>query len=267
MLSILLIRYNRLIIFSALVYFGYRKDGSIHMSAKQETIKLRIEQWIAEHHIHAGDQLPSESTLATQFKVCRTTVRGAIRKLRDEGKLFVKHGSGTFLTRTLQHIPSSLDRLYSIGDMIRSAGLTEDQRLAYIISEKCPLEVAERMDLSIDEPMIVLERSRMANGEIVAHSINYMPVQLVGNTFDESVFTGSLFQHLEQQVGIQIVGADTELTVPLPTDPHLQTLCMYPQSSVLLLKQTHYDEMNRKVLYSYDYVRNDIFTFWIRRTR
>ncbi|CAJ1315465.1 GntR family transcriptional regulator [Paenibacillus nuruki] len=237
------------------------------MSAKQETIKSRIEQWITEHNIHAGDKLPSESKLATQFKVCRTTVRGAIRKLQDEGKLVVKHGSGTFLTQALQHIPSSLDRLYSIGDMIRSAGLIEDQRLAYIILEKCPPEVAERMELSVDEPMIVLERSRMANGEIVAHSINYMPVQLVGNTFDESVFTGSLFQHLEQQVGIEIVGADSELTVPLATDPHSRKLLVHPQSSVLLLKQTHYDEMNRKILYSYDYVRSDIFTFWIRRTR
>ncbi|WP_223830726.1 hypothetical protein [Paenibacillus polymyxa] len=46
----------------------------------------------------------------------------------------------------------------------------------------------------------------------------------------------------------------------------------HPQATVLLLKQLHYDEMNRdemnrQVLYSLDYVRSDIFRFWVRRTR
>lgn len=44
-------------------------------------------------------------------------------------------------------------------------------------------------------------------------------------------------------------------------------LLKHPHATVLLLKQLHYDEMNRQVLYSLDYVRSDIFRFWVRRTR
>ncbi|WP_046214546.1 GntR family transcriptional regulator [Paenibacillus wulumuqiensis] len=237
------------------------------MSVKQEQIKHQIERWIQEHHIRPGDRLPSESALAGQFNVCRTTIRGAIRRLRNEGKVFVKHGSGTFITRNLQTIPSSLDRLYSIGDMIRSAGLTEEQRLEYIRQTACPEEAAEQLEMKKGEPVIQLERSRMANLEPVAHSINYIPVSIAGKTLEAEGFSGSLFQHLEQHAGIHIVGADSQIIVPSPTDVHCQKLLTGPESNVLLLKQIHYDEMNRRVLYSLDYVRSDIFTFWIRRTR
>ncbi|MEW4369348.1 GntR family transcriptional regulator [Paenibacillus kandeliae] len=237
------------------------------MSVKQHYIKSQIERWIQQEEMDAGDRLPSESELAGQFHVCRTTVRGAIRLLKEEGKLFVKHGSGTYITRSLQKIPSSLDRLYSIGDMIRSAGLIEEQRLQYIRRMDAPTEVAFHLELEEHERVIVLERSRMANQEPVAHSINYIPVELAGNTFHEQYFQGSLFQHLEREAGIHIVSADSQIIVPASNDPHCRKLAVHPEATVLLMKQTHYDEMNRRVLYSLDYVRSDIFTFWIRRMR
>ncbi len=237
------------------------------MSVKQQYIKSQIEHWIQQEEMDAGDRLPSESELAGQFNVCRTTVRGAIRLLKEEGKLFVKHGSGTYITRTPQTIPSSLDRLYSIGDMIKSAGLIEEQRLEYIRQLQASAEVAFHLELELREPVIVLERTRMANQEPVAHSINYIPAMLAGKTLDEANFKGSLFQHLERESGIRIVSADSQIIVPSQTDPHSRKLAIHPDATVLLMKQIHYDEMNRRVLYSLDYVRSDIFTFWIRRMR
>ncbi len=237
------------------------------MSVKQQYIKAEIERWIQQEEMDAGDRLPSESELAGQFNVCRTTVRGAIRLLKNEGKLFVKHGSGTYITRTMQTIPSSLDRLYSIGDMIVSAGLVEEQRLEYIRKLEAPPEVAFHLELDKQDSVIMMERSRMANGEPVAHSINYIPASFAGDTLDEQHFKGSLFQHLERESGIRIVSADSQIIVPAPGDPHCRKLAVHPEATVLLMKQTHYDEMNRRVLYSLDYVRSDIFTFWIRRLR
>ncbi|AJY75595.1 GntR family transcriptional regulator [Paenibacillus beijingensis] len=237
------------------------------MSSKLDSIKLNIENYIRDNRIRPGDKLPSETSLAQHFHVSRTTVRGAIRKLQSEGKLFVKHGSGTYITRPLPTIPSSLDRLYSIGDMIRTAGLQEDEQLEYIVTQLCPPEIAERMGLKQGEEIVVLERTRMADGEAVAHSINYMPQAIAGAIIENGSFSGSLFNHLEEKAGIRIVGSNSELTVPPPSDPICKRLLQQPQSTVLLLKQLHYDEINRQVLYSLDYVRSDIFTFWIKRTR
>ncbi|WP_322922798.1 GntR family transcriptional regulator [Paenibacillus campi] len=243
------------------------KDDVDSMSVKQQYIKSQIERWIQQEEMDAGDRLPSEAQLAGQFNVCRTTVRGAIRLLKDEGKLFVKHGSGTYITRSLQTIPSSLDRLYSIGDMIVSAGLVEEQRLEYIRQLDAPAEVAFHLELKEHDPVIALERSRMANQEPVAHSVNYIPAAFADDTLNEQHFKGSLFQHLEREAGIRIISADSQIIVPAQGDPHCRKLAVHPDATVLLMKQTHYDEMNRRVLYSLDYVRSDIFTFWIRRIR
>ncbi|MDP4098131.1 GntR family transcriptional regulator [Paenibacillus sp. P96] len=238
------------------------------MASKQEKIKQRIEDYIRDSGIGQGEKLPPETVLAQAFQVSRTTVRGAIQRLESEGKLLVKHGSGTFITRPLPAIPSSLDRLYSIGDMIRSAGLQEDEQLEYIKRlDSCPHDIAEPMELRRQDPVIVLERTRTANGEAVAHSINYMPEQIAEAILVDGSFAGSLFQNLEYKAGVRIVGAYSEITVPSRTDLHARRLITSPQSAVLLFKQLHYDELNRQVLYSFDYVRSDIFQFWIRRNR
>lgn len=238
------------------------------MASKQEKIKQRIEDYIRDSGIGQGGKLPPETALAQAFQVSRTTVRGAIQRLEGEGKLLVKHGSGTFITRPLPAIPSSLDRLYSIGDMIRSAGLKEDEQLESIKRlNSCPREIAERLEMGRHEPVVVLERTRTANGEAVAHSINYIPGQIAESIMVDGSFTGSLFQNFEYKAGVRIVGAYSEMTVPARTDPHARRLMTSQQAAVLLFKQLHYDELNRQVLYSYDYVRSDIFQFWIRRNR
>lgn len=245
-----------------------RKAGLWTVSTKQENIKQLIEEYIEVNQIEPGERLPSEAALSRLFCVSRATLRGAVRQLETEGKLLVKHGSGTFATCPLPSIPSSLDRLYSIGDMIRSAGLREGEQLESIKRMPvCPPEIAERMRFSENEPMIVLERTRTADGEAVAHSINWMPETLAGSILDDGSFSGSLFQSLELKAGVRIVGAYSELTVPSHDDAHMTRLLKHPQATVLLLKQLHYDELNRQVLYSLDYVRSDIFHFWVRRTR
>jgi GntR family transcriptional regulator len=46
----------------------------------------------------AGDSLPSEPDLMRRFRVSRSTVRRALKRLEDEGKIDRRHGSGTYAT-------------------------------------------------------------------------------------------------------------------------------------------------------------------------
>jgi DNA-binding GntR family transcriptional regulator len=57
-------------------------------------------------HIEAGidagafapdTRLPSESELATQYGVARVSVRRAIERLRERGKVITVHGRGTYV--------------------------------------------------------------------------------------------------------------------------------------------------------------------------
>lgn len=55
---------------------------------------------ITQGELPAGARLPSERALAAQLEVSRVTVVRALTRLRDEGLLVTRHGSGTYVTAT-----------------------------------------------------------------------------------------------------------------------------------------------------------------------
>lgn len=232
-------------------------------------IKQEIEKMIDNHLWKVGHKLPSEYELAKYFNVSRETLRAAIRLLEQESKLLVKHGIGTFVIKPLPVIPSRLEVLQSTGTMIKLAGLTETETKEMIGEVACKKEWAEVLNIPEGTGVIKVERIRYADGEAVAYSINIMPRELVGDAFEQVDFSGSLFGFLEENCKIHIARADTELLVPLKQDKYVKRLQVEREAEtpVILMKQLHYDERNREVLYSFDYMRNDIFNFWVRRER
>ncbi len=60
---------------------------------------LRV--FIDRNKFTLNDRLPSEPFLVQKFGVSRETVRFAIQKLREEGRVYSVRGSGTFFDRTL----------------------------------------------------------------------------------------------------------------------------------------------------------------------
>lgn len=234
-----------------------------------QEIKQALEMDVQTGKYKIGERLPPEYELARYFGVSRVTIRAAIKLLVNEGKLLVKHGIGTFVVNQLPVIPSSLEKLESIGSMIRLAGLEEGERQEEVELQSCPPEWAAILDIEEGAKVIVLEQFRTANGEPVAISLNILPQIYVGERFAPQKISGSLFGFLERECQIYLVRADTEICVPYPNDRFCQKLQLNPNpnTTVLLMKQLYYDEINRPVLYSFDYLRNDIFRFWVRRKR
>lgn len=127
--------------------------------------------------------------------------------------------------------------------------------------------MAEQLKLEENEPVVLHKRVRTADGEPVVYSLNVLPKSIVGAVFEEKSFSGSLLEFVEKECDVSIVRADAEISVPLHTDRYCQRLLIHPQTTVLAMQQVHYDAINRPVFFSTDYLRNDIFKFWIRRKR
>ncbi|MCR8633692.1 MULTISPECIES: GntR family transcriptional regulator [Paenibacillus] len=230
-------------------------------------IKESLDAKMKSGELKLGDRLPAEIELAHQFQVSRETVRAAMKQLELEGKLDVRKGVGRFVKRPLSSIPSSIDRFTSTEEIIRSAGLVEGQLEQYIRTEPCQEEWAQFLKIPLGSPVIVNERTRTANEEPVAHNINIMPLALVEQAFQTKTFTGSLLRFLEVECGIRLTGANTELVVPHHTDPICRKLQVKRDTTVLMMKQIHFDQQHMPVLFSYDYYRNDVFQFWVNRRR
>ena len=62
-----------------------------------EQVRRRIERLIADQAIKPGAQIPTETDLAGEFNVSRTTIRNALNVLEQEGKIERTRGRGTIV--------------------------------------------------------------------------------------------------------------------------------------------------------------------------
>lgn len=66
-------------------------------ASKYELIIKDIKKAINGGKFLADDKIPSENELSEKYSVSRQTVRKALRELENEGYIYARHGSGTFV--------------------------------------------------------------------------------------------------------------------------------------------------------------------------
>lgn len=84
-----------------------------------EELEREIRERILRREFPADTKLPTETALCEQFRVSRTVVREALANLRDEGLVYSKRGSGTFVTRRPGPMSEAPAALGSIADVER----------------------------------------------------------------------------------------------------------------------------------------------------
>ncbi|MCL4504973.1 MAG: GntR family transcriptional regulator [Chloroflexi bacterium] len=87
-------------------------DANASRKLHQE-IETRIRQYIEDHKLEAGDQLPTEAQFCRLFKVSRSTVRRAFKQLVSTGYISRTRGKGTFLSDPALPAMKSAPSLYS----------------------------------------------------------------------------------------------------------------------------------------------------------
>ena len=225
----------------------------------------RMKQDIAAGVYKEKEKLPSEFELSKTLGVSRATLREALRLLEEDNIIVRRHGVGTFVN-SKPLFSSGIEQLTSVSDMIRQAGM-EPGAIYLSTSESLSSEEdIKRFHCKADDTVITIERVRTANGEPVVYCIdkvpsNYLPADFLGRT-ESSIFTA-----IEESGDIHISYAVTFID---PTGYHEDAspiLECEPETALLVLKQLHYDEDDRLVLYSKNYFRADKFSFHVVRKR
>lgn len=225
----------------------------------------RMKQDIAAGVYKEKEKLPSEFELAKTLGVSRATLREALRLLEEDNIIIRRHGVGTFVNPK-PVFTSGIEQLTSVSETIRQAGMEPGaiylSRAETISSE----EDINRFHCEQDDTVITIERVRTANGEPVVYCIDkvpsrYLPEDFLGRT------ESSIFSALEESGELRISYAVTYID---PVGYHEEAspiLECDPETALLVLKQLHYDEDDRVVLYSKNYFRADKFSFHVVRKR
>ncbi|MFH8249571.1 GntR family transcriptional regulator [Microbacterium sp. B2969] len=173
----------------------------------------------------AGTPIPAERRLADEFGISRMTVRQAIQELVIEGRLQRAQGRGTFVAPPkLTHVIT----LASTSEAMRAQGVTASSRILSLQEKAAPLEVAHRLSLEPGSRVVVLERLRYANSEVMALDYSY---------FESARFPG-LIEKLESGRGVyEILESDYD-ALPVRADELIEATVASPRVAGLLDTET-----------------------------
>ncbi|WNC12482.1 GntR family transcriptional regulator [Brevibacillus brevis] len=224
----------------------------------------KIKGDIESGQLRPGERLPSEAELSKQLGISRATLREALRLLEEEKIVIRRHGVGTFIN-SKPVFSGGIGELFSVTDAIERQGYSAGTMILETSFGESADEERKRLSLNPGEGVLIVERIRTADGEPVVYCVDRIPAHLVPEGY--TAVGESIFKWLESVIGLRIAYAVTDI-VPMGYNEKVSNLLQCDKSTpILLLKQIHYDESERPVLYSHNYFRSDKIHFHVVRRR
>src|SRR4029077_2480629 len=180
-----------------------RKNGLPAYRRIQGTIVKRLELG----QLKPGDVVDSERELARIHGVSLMTARHALTSLEREGIVERRRSAGTFVAPPRVHF----NKLMSYTEQMASRGLVARSQLLYCkIVDREP-EIAARLALPANSPLVKVERLRQAANEPFALESCYLSAEELGGLVSAGLGRNSLFSTLERDYGIVLAHADEEV--------------------------------------------------------
>ncbi|WP_162921736.1 GntR family transcriptional regulator [Listeria costaricensis] len=163
---------------------------------KYELIANDLRRKILERAYEVNEQLPQEAALCKAYNASRITIRKAMDILVNEGLIYKRRGSGSFVKDITENQTAGQKRSLEVveGNDIT----TEIIDFAVITS---PEVVTEKLKISSFDFVYDIRRVRKKAGVAVAVEQSYMPIQTVqGMRID--VLGQSLYTYMENELGL-----------------------------------------------------------------
>ena len=205
-----------------------KTDGVALYVQVRETLREQIKKG----QLEPGQKLPSEDELAAQFGVSRMTVRQGISDLTDEGVLYRRRGVGTFVTQF--QVERDHNKLTNFFDTVQGERIDAEVQLLNQEVVPAKLMVAKALALTETEPVIRIQKLRLANGVPVTVYDEYVPYKLVPELLQEDLRSRYAWQVLEDY-GYTIKRAVQKIEAR-QADADLASLLKLEESAPILYK-------------------------------
>jgi GntR family transcriptional regulator len=158
-------------------------------------------------------RFPGDEELTAQYGVSRHTVREAVRRLAAEGVVERGRGRGTFVTARV--IEQPLGALYSLFRSVEEQGFVQ-RSIVRRLEERRDEEAAKMLGRDSAEPLIYLERLRLADGQPIVLDSSWLPAALARPLLGTDFTRTALYQELRQRCGIWPDGGWERISPVLP---------------------------------------------------
>ena len=211
-----------------------------------------------------GSPVPPERSLATDFRTSRTTVRQAVHALIIEGRLERIHGKGTFVAHPKVAQPLTLT---SFTQDMRARGIEPSSVVLSITTVAADRDLARRLNVDLETPIVAIERLRLANGQPMAVERSHLAEERFPGLAASLQTSPSLYALLRDTYRVSPASADQTIETSLANPNEAALLGIDTGVPVLLLSRNTYDELGHPFEWVRAVYRGDRYTFVAHLTR
>lgn len=229
-----------------------------------EQAKSYLKQRIVNNEFEDG-RIPSESDLAKELNVSRSTIREAFSRLEAEGIIYRKQGSGTFVNQTGLRIKIRLEEIWDYESVLQAHGYTPSVQLISAGEKPASPKVAAALEIDEQHPVIVVQKLFLADNDPVILTDNYLPRGLVQSTYQEQDCRKPISQFLSQFCNQELSYFFSEAVPLLVPEWLAHKLNLTMPQAILSFEETGYNQHNEPIVKGISYFRDDLLRFGLIR--
>lgn len=235
-------------IFSVNMYIQILNKGFIFMFRYRE-VYSDIKRDILTNHYRAGHALPTQDELANKYDISRITLKKSIHLLEEEGLVFSKQGSGTFVRQRMNNQSGELLPLdLPVGVTYSHRDQKITSKILYFDARLPSKEEQKNLQIKGNEPVYEIKRLRLINGEKYSFEHTLMPVSIA--PLDEKIIQESIYDYLGSKVKLQLTDAQRIVYAEAADEEAASILGVKVANPLFVIKQTAYDQRGRAFEYS-----------------
>jgi GntR family transcriptional regulator len=245
-------------------------DSSLQVSRDRRSLAVQVRdqlvQAIRDEELLPGSQLPGEHELAEGLAVGRSTIREALRLLEREGLVDVVRGRGRYVSALARfRAERPVTEFESVTEMLGGLGYEVRNRVLDVRTESAGKKWGSLFGIGVREGVVILERLRMHEDEVLIYSVNVLDARLVSDApYDE--WHGSVIELLASR-GANVVSSAATITAAQVPEAAKKLVPRLADRAWLCITETCVTDDGRVVLHASDFHRGDIFAFHVVRQR
>lgn len=213
-----------------------------------------LESYILENQLVPGDRLPSERDLCDMWSLNRSTLRSAIARMENDGLLYTKPNSGTYIARP--KFTRNLQDLHSLSWSAADQKRELSTRLLHVELTECDKSLAKHFGQMLGYPLYKVVRLRSLDNEPLMLESAFIPAEHVPGLSEKDLENESLFAILEAYGLIPEKGEET-ISITYATADEAELMCIEEEAPLFWIVSKTYDQSGGLMEYCRTVARPD----------
>ncbi|MGQ8875377.1 trehalose operon repressor [Paenibacillus sp. TSA_86.1] len=224
---------------------------------------IRIYEDIAERirngDIEAGTLLQSELDLSERYQTSRETIRKALKMLYEEGYIQKIQGKGSIVL-DIRKIDFPVSGLVSFKELAQKMGHRAQTVVKLFEEQVVDQALSQKTSFALNEHVWQINRVRKVDGEHVILDKDYISQRFIPG-LNKDICSDSIYEYIEQKLGLTISYAKKEILVEEPTAEDRELLDLEGFHNVVVVRSKVYLEDTSQFEFTESRHRPDKFVF------